>query len=74
MKRKSTWVLLLMLGIDAVVAAGAAFLVYFIKSGARTQIPAGEAIQRISTIAGAAIGGVTGFLIVLFIIQRRRGN
>lgn len=73
--KKSTRALVGMVVIDALILAGAAWLIWQIKSGAmRTAVPEIEAIQTITSTAGGAIGIVTGVLIVAFFALRLKGR
>lgn len=72
--KKSTRALVGMLAIDAALIAGTVYLVSAIKSGLKTTVPPQEAIATITSIAGGAIGTVTGILAVAFVVLRRKGN
>lgn len=73
--KKSTRALIGMFVIDALILAGAAWLIWQIKTGAmRSAVPEGEAIQTITSTAGGAIGIVTGVLVVAFLTLRLKGR
>jgi hypothetical protein len=72
--RKSTRALAGMVVLDLVIAAGAAWMVLQVRSGAWQAFDPAEAIARITETAGAAIGVVTAVLLVAFVVHRRRGN
>ena len=69
--KKSTRALVGTLVLDALLAAGAAWFVMDIKRGAALTVPPAEAITTVATIAGGAIGIVTGILLVAFFVHRR---
>ena len=73
--KKSTRALLGLVVIDLLIGAGTLWLVMQIKSGASTtNVPPEEAISTITSTGGAAIGIVTGILLVVWFIRRRRGE
>ena len=71
--KKSTRALLGMVVIDLLLALGALWLVLQISTGdATTTVPPAEAISTITTIAGGAIGIVTGVLLAAWWYWRKR--
>lgn len=73
--KKSNRALLGMVVLDGLILAGAAWLVFQIRSGVtRTTVPPAEAISTITSIAGGVIGVITVLLGMAFVIHRRRGN
>lgn len=73
--KKSTRALVGLVVLDVAIALGAMWMVLQIKSGAMTtNVPPGEVITTITTTAGAAIGAITGLLLVVWFIRRRRGE
>lgn len=72
--KKSTRALVGLVGMDLVLAAGAAWMVWQVRTGAWNASDPAEAIGRITSTAGAAIGVVTAVLLLAFVVHRRRGN
>ena len=72
--KKSTRALAGMVVLDLVLAAGAAWMVWQVRTGVWTSPDPSEAIRRIGETAGLAIGIVTAVLLVAFVVHRRRGN
>ena len=73
--RKSTRALVGLVVLDALMLVGALWLVLKVRSGDwSTTVPPGEAITTITSTAGGAIGVVTAILLLVFVIQRRKGN
>lgn len=72
--RKSTRALVGMVAMDLIIAAGAAWMLWQVRTGAWNAPDPAEASARIGEVAGAAIGVVTGVLLVAFFVHRRRGN
>lgn len=72
--KKSTRALVGLIVIDALLLGGAAWMVLQVKTGAWNAPDAGEAIQRITTIGGGAVGLVTVILALAFVVHRRKGN
>jgi len=72
--KKSTRALVGMVALDAALAAGAAWMVWQVRTGAWSAPDPGEAIRRITETAGMAIGIVTAVLLVAFVVHRRKGN
>lgn len=73
--KKSTRALVGLVVLDALIAAGAAWLVWQIETGAtRTTVPPAEAITETTTLAGTIIGIVTAVLLFAFFHHRRNGN
>ena len=71
--KKSTRALLGMVVLDLLLAFGAFWLVMQVKSGAvTTTVPPAEAISTITSTIGAAIGVVTGVLLVAWWYWRKR--
>jgi len=72
--KKSTRALVGLVGLDAILAAGAAWMVWQVRTGAWNAPDPAEAISRITETAGGAIGIVTAVLLVAFFVHKRRGN
>jgi|SoiMethySBSTD1v2_1073268.scaffolds.fasta_scaffold1652195_2 hypothetical protein len=72
--KKSTRALAGLVVIDLALAAGAAWMVWQVRTGAWNAPDPGEAISRITSTAGGAIGIVTAVLLVAFAVHRRKGN
>jgi hypothetical protein len=72
--KKSTRALSGMFLLDALILAGAAWMVRQVKSGAWAASDPAAAITEITRTAGGAIGIVTALLLVAFLVHRRRGN
>ena len=72
--RKSTRALLGLVVLDALLALGAAWMVWQTKSGAWHAPDEAAAITTITSTAGGAIGIVTVILLMAFFIHRRAGN
>jgi hypothetical protein len=72
--KKSTRALTGMAALDLALAAGAAWMVWQVRSGAWSSPDPGEAIRLITSTAGGAIGIVTALLLVAFVVHRRAGN
>jgi uncharacterized protein (TIGR03382 family) len=72
--RKSTRALVGLVAMDLILAAGAAWMVSQVKTGAWDATDPSEAITRITSTAGGAIGVVTAVLLLAFVVHRRRGN
>jgi hypothetical protein len=72
--KKSTRALTGMIVLDLVLLAGAAWMVWQVRSGAWNAPDPAEAVSRITTTAGGAIGLITGVLLVAFVVHRRKGN
>jgi hypothetical protein len=49
-------------------------MVWQVRSGAWNAPDPGEAIRRITSTAGMAIGIVTAVLLVAIVVHRRKGN
>ena len=62
------------IGAHLPVAAGAAWMVWQVKTGAWNAPDPAEAISRITETAGGAIGIITAVLLVAFFVHKRRGN
>ena len=72
--KKSTRALAGMAVLDALLVAGAAWMVWQTKTGAWNTPDPAATITEITRTAGGAIGIVTGMLLVAFLVQRRRGD
>jgi hypothetical protein len=72
--KKSTRALLGLIVLDALLALGAAWMVWQTKSGAWHAPDESAAISAITSAAGGAIGIVTVILLMAFVLHRRRGN
>ena len=72
--KKSTRALTGLIVLDGLLAAGAAWMVWQVKTGAWNAPEPAEAISAITTSAGGAIGIVTAVLLVAFFVHKRRGN
>ena len=72
--KKSTRALTGMFVLDLALAAGAAWMIWQVRIGAWNAPDPGEAIRRITSTAGMAIGIVTAVLLVAFVVHRRKGN
>ena len=72
--KKSTRALTGLVGLDLLLAAGAAWMVWQVKTGAWNAPDPAAAITAITQTAGGAIGIVTAVLLVAFFVHKRRGN
>ena len=72
--KKSTRALIGLVVIDALLALGAAWMVWQTKSGAWHAPDEGAAITAITRTAGGAIGIVTVVLLLAFSAHKRQGN
>lgn len=72
--KKSTRALTGLVLIDALIVAGAAWMVDQTRSGAWHAPDPAKSITAITTIAGGAIGIVTALLLVAFVVHKRRGQ
>lgn len=73
--KKSTRALVGMVVIDVALLGGAAWMVGQITSGEwKTNVPPGEVITKITSMAGGAIGFISVLLALVFVLQRRKGN
>ena len=71
--KKSTRALAGMVALDALLVAGAAWMVWQTKTGAWNTPDPAATITEITRTAGGAIGIVTALLLVAFMVHRRRG-
>ena len=62
-----------MIVLDALLAAGAAWMVMQVKSGTWNTPDPAATITEITRSAGGAIGIVTALLLVAFLVKWRRG-
>lgn len=74
MMKKSTRALVGLIILDALLALGAAWMVWQTRSGVWHAPDQGAAITAITSTAGGAIGIVTVILLMAFVMHRRRGN
>lgn len=72
--KKSPRALTGMVGIDGLLAAGAAWMVWQVRTGTWTAPDPAAATTEITRTAGGAIGIVTAMLLVAFVVHRRRGD
>jgi hypothetical protein len=72
--KKSTRALVGLVAMDLAIAAGAAWMVGMVNDGSWNAPDPAEAIARITSTAGGAIGIVTVVLLLAFVVHRRRGN
>ena len=72
--KKSNRALLGLVLINAALFAGAWWLIAQTRSGALQAPDPAEAIARITTVAGGAMGIVTAILLMAYIAHKRRGN
>ena len=72
--KKSTRALTGLVALDLILAAGAAWMVWQVKTGAWNAPDPALAITEITKAAGGAIGIVTAVLLVAFVVHKRRGN
>lgn len=72
--KKSTRALTGMIGIDALLVAGAAWMIQQVQTGTRNTPDPAATITEITLTAGGAIGIVTALLLVAFAVQRGRGD
>lgn len=72
--KKSTRALVGLVVLDGALAAGAAWMVWQVRSGAWTAPDPPAAISAITSTAGGAIGIVTAVLLLAFVVHRRKGN
>ena len=72
--KKSTRALAAMVVPDALLVAGAAWMVQQVQTGTSNTPDPAETITEITRTAGGAIGIVTALLPVAFVVQRNRGD
>jgi len=72
--KKSARALVGLVVLDAILAAGALWMVAQVKSGSWNAPDPGAAISQIMSTAGGAMGIVTVVLLFAFVVHRRRGN
>ena len=72
--KKSMRALTGMIVLDLLLAAGAAWMISQVRTGAWSAPDPGEAARVIGQTAGGAIGIVTAVLLVAFVVNRRKGN
>ena len=72
--KKSTRALVGLVTLDGLLAAGAAWMVVQVKNGTWNAPDPAEAITRITSTIGSAIGIVTAVLLVAFVVHRRQGT
>jgi uncharacterized protein (TIGR03382 family) len=72
--KKSARALIGLVIIDALIVAGAAWMVWQVKIDAWHAPDPAAAISTIASTAGGAIGIVTALLLLAGLVHRRRGN
>jgi hypothetical protein len=72
--KKSTRALVGLVAIDALLALGAAWMIWKTRSGHWTTPDPAAAISTITATAGGAMGTVTVILLMAFALHRRHGN
>ena len=72
--KKSNRALAGMVVLDALLAAGAAWMVMQVKSDTWNAPDLAATITEITRTAGGAIGIVSAVLLVAFVVHRRRGD
>lgn len=72
--RKSTRVFILLGVFEVLLAAGTAFMFYQVTTGAWRTFDQAEAIQRIFTIMGGAMGAIAGVFLLLGLLIRMKGD
>lgn len=72
--KKSTRALAGMVGFDALLVAGAAWMVQQVQTGTWNTPDPAATITEITRTAGGAIGIVTVVVLVAFVVHRRRGD
>jgi len=72
--RKSTRIFILLGIVEALFLAGAVFMVVQVTSGAWNAPDPSEALSRILTVAGGAMGLFGGVFLVLGLSLRRKGE
>ena len=72
--KKSTRALAAMVVPDAVLVAGAAWMVRQVQTGTWNTPDPAATITEITRTAGGAIGIVLGLLLVAVVVHRRRGD
>ena len=72
--KKSTRALTEMAVLDALLVAGAAWMVWQVQTGAWNTPNPAATIAEITRTAGGAIGIVTALLLVAFVVHRWRGD
>ena len=72
--KKSTRALTGMIVLDALLAAGAAWMVLQVKSSTWNTPDPAATITEITRTVGGSIGIVTALLLVAFVVHRRRGD
>ena len=72
--KKSTRALIGLVLIDALLLAGATWMVWQTKSGAWHAPDQAAAISAITTTAGGAIGIITALLLMATWLHRKKGN
>ena len=72
--KKSTRALTGMVTLDALLVAGAAWMIQQVQTGTWNTPDPAATITEITLTAGGAIGIVTALLLVAFAVQRGRGD
>lgn len=71
--RKSTFVLILLLVLELLLAGGATFMVWQVKSGALSTTDPAELLSRILTVAFGAAPIVAAVFLLIYFDARRKG-
>ncbi len=72
--RKSTRIFVLTAVIEVLLLAGAAYMLMQVTSGAWRTFDQADAVNRILTVMGAAVGGVGGVMLFLGFFLRSKGE
>ncbi|HEY4191606.1 MAG TPA: hypothetical protein VGM46_03075 [Mesorhizobium sp.] len=72
--RKSTRIFILTAVIEALLIVGAVYMITQVTSGAWKTFDQADALDRIYTVMGAAIGGIGGAFLFLALVLRLKGQ